>query len=850
VFDPATLSHAGVSAKVGLALNFFSNPLQQWPSRIRRTYEPRQRGMADSAIAMKFHLPLLLAAALIMPHAADAKRVALPNPDFTKGEKIPEGASQTYNLGPTGARGWMHGERLETTRARQIAITEVAAGSPAANMLKVGDVILGVEGKPFAHDPRVELGTAITRAEAADGKLRLTVWREGNTSEAVVPLMVLGKYSATAPFNCKKSDRIVELGSKALAERMKQDGYDKSQNAITRSLNALALLASGNPEYLPLVRRECEWAAGFTSDSFQVWWNAYVIMLLAEYQIATGDATFADGMKRLALESARGQSIVGSWGHRFAGPDGRLVGYGMMNAPGVPLIISLILARTAGAKDPAIDTAIERGSRLIRFYIGKGAVPYGDHAPWTQTHEDNGKCGMAAVMFNFLGEKEGAEFFTRMSVASHGPERDTGHTGNFTNMLWAMPAISLAGPQATGGWMKEYGAWKFDLTRSWDFKFTHPGPPDTKPDSYRNWDATGSYLLAYATGKGKLMITGKQRKIATKLDAPTVESLLRDGRGWSNNDRNSAYDSLNETQLLECLASWSPAVRERAAMALARRARGDVQIPIDALINQLGSPDLNARYGACETLKLAGEKAAPAVPALTALLEHEDLWLRCQAAMALAHIGQAAMPALPMLMDRLVKGPTTEDPRAMEQRFLCFAVFDQMLKNSIDGVDRNALHRAMAAGLKNEDGRARGSIAKIYGQLTAEEIKPMLPIIHEAVVMPSPSGIMFADGIRIAGLEVLAKYRVEEGIQACTDYIRTQNTWGSEKRIVTLLEILETYGAHAQAVTPQLLEFATKIEPGEPNFPGHLSKQKAQTLRDAVARINAATDRPELTRLR
>ena len=44
----------------------------------------------------------------------------------------------------------------------------------------------------------------------------------------------------------------------------------------------------------------------------------------------------------------------------------------------------------------------------MRFYIGKGAVPYGDHHPWTQTHEDNGKCGMAAVMFNLLGEARGS----------------------------------------------------------------------------------------------------------------------------------------------------------------------------------------------------------------------------------------------------------------------------------------------------------------------------------------------------------------------------------------------------------------------------------------------------------
>jgi hypothetical protein len=87
------------------------------------------------------------------------------------------------------------------------------------------------------------------------------------------------------------------------------------------------------------------------------------------------------GLKRLALEAARGQSAVGSWGHKFARPDGRLYGYGMMNSPGVPLTISLVLARKAGVKDPAVDLAIERSARLMRFYISKGAIPYGDHHP-------------------------------------------------------------------------------------------------------------------------------------------------------------------------------------------------------------------------------------------------------------------------------------------------------------------------------------------------------------------------------------------------------------------------------------------------------------------------------------
>ncbi len=74
----------------------------------------------------------------------------MPNPDFTRGEPIPEDAIHDWNLGAPGVRGWMLRNKLNTVDARQVHITEVAAGSPGNDALKVGDVILGVAGKPFS----------------------------------------------------------------------------------------------------------------------------------------------------------------------------------------------------------------------------------------------------------------------------------------------------------------------------------------------------------------------------------------------------------------------------------------------------------------------------------------------------------------------------------------------------------------------------------------------------------------------------------------------------------------------------------------------------------------------------
>jgi Family of unknown function (DUF6288)/HEAT repeats len=729
-----------------------------------------------------------------------ASRGAIPQVDLTAGEKIPAAAPHDWTLGAIGARGWMYSDQFDTTDARQVAITKVDQGSPCAEVFAVGDVILGVAGKAFSNDPRKEIGQALIAAEAGDGKISFSRWRKGSKEDVVVSLPVLGKYSPTAPYDCAKSTKILQLGCAALSKSLNEPNYGKSINAIARAVNALALLASGDKTYMPLVKREVAWAADFEIDGMAAWYYGYTIMLVAEYQMATGDTSFSAGMRRMALEAAKGQSNVGSWGHKFAQPDGRLFGYGMMNAPGVPLTSALVLARMAGVKDPAIDLAIERSATLLRFYIGKGAIPYGDHAPWTQTHEDNGKSGMAAYLFHLLGEAKGAEFFSRMAVASHSAERDGGHSGNYTNFLWAMPAVALAGPQATGAWMKEFGAWNFDLARRWDGTFVHQGQPQAKNDSYGKWDATGSFLLAYAMPAKQIYLTGKKSPTVPFVTAAEADSLIADGRGWSNRLRHRSYTTLSSAQLLESLGSWSPSVRERAAFALASQ---KTEPPIKELIQMLSAPALSARYGACLALGKLGSRSSAAVAPLMKSIDDPDLWLRVQAAEALASIGQPAMPALPALLKRLARPASAQDPRAMEQRFLCSVVFAKMLKKSLENVDDKLLQEAIVAALKNQDGRARGEIGTIFEKLSYEQIKPLLPAIYQSTVKPAPSGEMFASNIRIAGCELLAKHRFAEGMELCLQVIEIEN-WGKKDRIPRVFKAIKLYGGSAKPILPQL----------------------------------------------
>lgn len=783
--------------------------------------------------------PALVVGVVLLVSCAEVA-AAGENPDFTKGEAIPEAASHDWNLGPTGLRGWIYAHRMETTEARQVYVTEVEAGSPADGVFEVGDVVLGVGGKAFEYDPRTELGKAIGEAEEERGRLVLIRWRDGDAKRVTLQIPVLGSYSSTAPFDCKKSDRVFAQGCEALARKLREK--PNAGNWIVRSYDALALLSSGNERYLPLVRQQVEAASTYSDPerkSYHSWFYGPVNLLLAEYTLATGDETYRPSLRRITMEIVNGQSEVGSWGHRFVQKNGRLAGYGMMNATGLPLIASLILAREAGVEDPALDAAIEKSTRLIRFYVGKGSVPYGDHHPWIEAHDDNGKNGIAAIVFHLLGDAEAAEYYSRMSVASHGAERDTGHTGNYFNMLWAMPGVALSGPHATGAWMEEFGGWYYDLARRWDGSFIHQGAPQPRPDSYRRWDCTGAYLLAYGQAYRKLRITGRGKRIVPQVDRKTANGLIADGRGWSPRRKLAEFAKRTDEEIVAGLTSWSPVLRERSGIEFARRG-----IDATTLLPLLKEGDLQARLGACQALIAMKERAAPAVADLMRALKSDDLWLRIKAAEALASTRDAASAAIPELLSMLATPPSSADPRGMQQRYLTFALFDRrdgMLSRSLDGVDREALYAAVRAGLQNQDGRARGNLGTVYRRLDYDEIEPLLSVIHRAVVEPAPSGIMFADGIRLSGLEILARHKIREGLPLCLSLIDLDR-WGSKDRVRPCLAAIRHYGGAARPLLPDLLELEKELLANRWK-PEEVERLEIPKL---IAAIENAEDAPDL----
>jgi hypothetical protein len=119
-------------------------------------------------------LTAILAAILVGSTRLDAAP-----PDLTSGETIPSNLTTTWNLGPTGMRGWVYYDSTSggingSVDSRQIQVREVDAGSPADGDFLPDDLILGASGTAAAPvefdiadiDARRGLAAAIADAEA------------------------------------------------------------------------------------------------------------------------------------------------------------------------------------------------------------------------------------------------------------------------------------------------------------------------------------------------------------------------------------------------------------------------------------------------------------------------------------------------------------------------------------------------------------------------------------------------------------------------------------------------------------------------------------------------------------
>ncbi|MCF7955658.1 MAG: DUF6288 domain-containing protein [Phycisphaerae bacterium] len=822
-----------------------------------------------SQITYRFIVTVFVAVSLM----AGVSPAAGPNdpPDLTKVEaKEIDLKPGTYNLGPTGLRGWIYtkpGNYLDsvqgrtTTASRQILVTHVGAKSPAEGVMKVNDVILGVGGKLFTDDARKGIGMAITEAEKINnlGILKLKIWRNGKNLDVELKLKVMGAYSKTAPYRCRKSRRIFEHACKHLEK-------EPLQNNLWGAINGLALLSTGKAEYLPRLQAFAREIGPKTlklelKKGMVVWDWGYKNLFLCEYYLRTGDKEVLHAINQYTVSLAKGQSMYGTFGHGLSDltPDGKLHGsippYGPVNQCGLTGNLAIVMGKKCGVKDPEVDPAVERALKFFGYFVDKGSIPYGEHAPWPY-HGSNGKTAQAALMFAIAGNlTDEARFFSKMTVASYN-NREYGHTGQGFSYLWTALGANVGGPAAAAAFFKE-ASWHFDLVRRCDGSFTYDGGEQygagrTDDDtyygksSYNGLSPNATYVLTYSLGLKNLYITGRDAKYANQLSSKDVSDAIASGR--FDLDRKT----MSVNQLVAAFGDWSPVVRGWAAEELA--GRPEVRSMAGALIKMASGNDLHVAQGACETLGYLNVKEA--LPVLISLLEHDDRWLRYKAAETLSKMRETARPALDDMLRVVVDNAQPVEPIAWDDPIqfshgqLANALFGGLLRNSIEGIDKKVLYAAIRAIAQNPDGRARGNLQGIFEKLlTLEDAEALAPDLLNAILVPAPADTMFRDSIRMGAFKALTKYRFKEAVEAGVIYAKTQGGHGSQDRTGLIMKEIVSYGSAARSAIVGLKELIDQFNEDvkRQEFPGgELNNRRVTAVEEAIKAIEAAKDHPKL----
>ena len=175
-------------------------------------------------------------------------------------------ANDYFNLGPIGLMG------MPTAEGIQVKLVEDGGRAQKAG-LKVGDVIVGADGKGFKSGANHidEYAAAFDSVEESkDAKLELTLSGDRKIS---VELKKTGKHSDNGPGD--KSDEAFRLACKYLAAKQQSNGSWYTQLGgtngvvVVTSLAAMVLISSGEKEYQSNIDKAAEFVmakAGVMND--------------------------------------------------------------------------------------------------------------------------------------------------------------------------------------------------------------------------------------------------------------------------------------------------------------------------------------------------------------------------------------------------------------------------------------------------------------------------------------------------------------------------------------------------------------------------------------------------------
>ncbi len=316
------------------------------------------------------------------------------------------GSGWFMNVGPTGLRA-----RITHEHPAFLTIKYVFKNSPAHGKIAIGDLVVGANGKrltvPHAFGrgkasdgwkgPMLDMSRFIEDSQGRDGKLELIIWPGGvKTAEKTVSVQLgpIGRFSATWPFNCPRSDKLMISLCDFLAAEYARAGKFESM-VHTHSCSVLALMASGGKKYEPTIRKVMADYGKKRYDSndgngFPAWNYGHDGIVMGEYYLLTKDRSLLPAMESLNACLNSGQEPEsGGFSHKpFPSIQQRIAaggpkGYGAMAMPGGLIMVAMSIFKEAGL-NYAAPAYTQLHQAFLRTVTPSGAIDYGfrdsDHA--------------------------------------------------------------------------------------------------------------------------------------------------------------------------------------------------------------------------------------------------------------------------------------------------------------------------------------------------------------------------------------------------------------------------------------------------------------------------------------
>ena len=287
----------------------------------------------------------------------------------------------------------------------QILIMDVGKGGAAQKAgLLAGDRLVRIDGKipsvfskktdTGLEGPQALLGQSLNlKSSALNPVLSLGVRRESEKLSLSVNLPPSLSFTLSNPISCKKRKDFLHGISEHLVDVQEKNGRWKpgvggDADVYTTAFCGLVLLANNDPSHLSSIKRAIEFVKKASIASIDLnhpkkgpknWQTAANGIFLAEYQLATGDKTYFEELKKCCDLLSKRVTEKGTMGHHYSIP-----------YSGGGLIVINVQAHLAWALAEKCGHPINEKSWRNSFSEVKksldpktGALGYSSRAPWS-----------------------------------------------------------------------------------------------------------------------------------------------------------------------------------------------------------------------------------------------------------------------------------------------------------------------------------------------------------------------------------------------------------------------------------------------------------------------------------